>query len=179
MICFSRQTHKEQAEQKAAEAVQAKATQAAKEAEEAAKATQAAKEAEEAAKAAQVAKASQAPKAALGKPVTPTTPDILINPSPSPGSDDFEENIPRRTLNPHSLNYSSSGRSTPLGGQEEDPTENPCPHLKLTNQLTAQRKSYSGGRRNLMQSLVSTKNSCPTMLKVTVSLRMPGSKKEM
>ena len=98
MICFSRQTQKEQAELEAAEATQAKATQAAKEAEEAA------------ARAAQAANASQTPKAALGKPVTPTA-ELPINPSTSPGSDDFDE-TPRRRLNPHSLNY-SSGRSIP------------------------------------------------------------------
>ena len=44
------------------------------------------------------------------------TPDITqseIHPSPSPGSDDFEYETPKRKLNPRSLNCLSSGKSTP------------------------------------------------------------------
>ena len=133
MICFSRQTQKEQAEPEAAEATQAKATQTAKEA---------------AARAAQAANASQTPKAALGKPVTPTA-ELPINPSTSPGSDDFDE-TPRRRLNPHSLNY-SSGRSTPppmraRGRPHKDPqppSEADTPIHGTKEELMLQQKKFN------------------------------------
>ena len=125
-----RHTQKEQAECEAAEApAAAKAAQAA-EVEEVMKATATAKVTEEQQKvqAAEATKAvkGKAVKSGYEKPETPIT-DPAIHPSPSPGSDDFEYETPKRKLNPHSLNYPSSGRSTPPVRARVRPCKEPQP----------------------------------------------------
>ena len=128
-------TQKEQAQCKAEYAV--KAAAAAKAAEEEEEEEEAAKAAEATAKAAQAAKQVKpaAPRkttqAVKGKAVkSPVTPDITqseIHPSPSPGSDDLEYETPKRKLNPCSLNYPSSGRSTPPVRARGRPCKEPQP----------------------------------------------------
>ena len=85
---------------------------------------EAAAKAEVAAKAGKAAQAVKALKTT--KPVTPSEEPIII-PSPSPGSDDFEYETPKRKLNPCSLNYPSSGRSTPHVRARGRPCKEPQP----------------------------------------------------
>ena len=51
---------------------------------------------------------------------------VLINPSPSPGSDDFQEDTPKRRLQPLSLKY-TSGRVTPSIRGRGRPRKEPKP----------------------------------------------------